>query len=138
MRLCVHRKGATRSFPAGHPDVPERYRSVGQPVIVPGDMGTASYLLKGGEAAMRVSFGSTCHGAGRVMGRRAAKRLIQGHELKQRLESQGITVMAGSTRALAEEAPEAYKDVNRVVEVCHQAGLSRKVARLRPLGVIKG
>lgn len=138
MRLCVHRKGATRSFPAGHPDVPEKYRSVGQPVIVPGDMGTASYLLKGTDTAMTESFGSTCHGAGRVMGRRAAKRAIQGHELKARLEAQGITVRAGRTSTLAEEAPEAYKDVNKVVEVCHQAGLSLKVAKMKPLGVIKG
>lgn len=137
-RLCVHRKGATRSFPAGHPDLPAKYLEIGQPVIIPGDMGTASYLLKGTETAMRRSFGSTCHGAGRVMGRRAAKKLIQGFELKHRLESQGITIRAGSTKALAEEAPEAYKDVNKVVEVCHQAGLSHKVARMRPLGVVKG
>jgi tRNA-splicing ligase RtcB len=137
-QLCVHRKGATRSFPAGHPDIPLKYRAVGQPVIVPGDMGTASYLLKGTETAMAKSFGSTCHGAGRVMGRRAARKLIQGHELRKRLESQGITVRAGSTSSLAEEAPEAYKDVNKVVEVCQNAGLSLKVARLRPLGVIKG
>ncbi|MHB9053255.1 MAG: RtcB family protein [Thermoleophilia bacterium] len=136
--LCVHRKGATRSFPAGHPDIPEKYRAVGQPVIVPGDMGTASYLLMGAEAAMTESFGSTCHGAGRVMGRRAAKRAIQGHELKARLEAQGITIRAGRTSTLAEEAPEAYKDIDKVVEVCHQAGLSKKVARLRPLGVVKG
>lgn len=137
-RLCVHRKGATRSFPAGHPDLPAKYRDIGQPVIIPGDMGTASYLLKGTETAMRRSFGSTCHGAGRVMGRRAAKKLIQGFELKHRLEAQGITIRTGSTKALAEEAPEAYKDVNKVVEVCHQAGLSHKVARMRPLGVVKG
>lgn len=138
IKLCVHRKGATRSFPAGHPDLPPRYRSAGQPVIIPGDMGTASYLLKGTEAAMKESFGSTCHGAGRVMGRRAAKKQIQGHELKARLEAQGITVRAGKTSTLAEEAPEAYKDVNKVVEICHQAGLSHKVAKLRPLGVVKG
>lgn len=136
--LCVHRKGATRSFPAGHPGVPERYRAVGQPVIVPGDMGTASYLLKGTEEAMSLSFGSTCHGAGRVMGRRAARRAISGHQLKMRLESEGITVRAGRTASLAEEAPEAYKDIDEVVEICHRAGLSRKVARLRPLGVVKG
>jgi tRNA-splicing ligase RtcB len=138
MRLCVHRKGATRSFPAGHTDVPERYRDVGQPVIVPGDMGTASYILKGSEKAMTESFGSTCHGAGRVMGRRAAKKAIRGDELKRRLEAKGITVRAGRTSALAEEAPEVYKDIDTVVEICHQAGLSYKVARLRPLGVIKG
>ncbi len=137
-RLCVHRKGATRSFPPGHEEVPARYRGVGQPVIVPGDMGTASYLLKGTETAMAASFGSTCHGAGRVMGRRAAKRRIRGNELRSRLEEQGITVRAGSAASLAEEAPEAYKDIDVVVEVCHRAGLSEKVARLRPLGVIKG
>jgi tRNA-splicing ligase RtcB len=137
-RVCVHRKGATRSFPAGHPDIPEKYRQIGQPVIVPGDMGTASYLLKGSETAMVRSFGSTCHGAGRVMGRKAARRIIQGSDLRKRLESQGITVRAASTVALAEEAPEAYKDVDRVVNVCHEAGLSHKVARLRPLGVVKG
>jgi tRNA-splicing ligase RtcB len=137
-RLCVHRKGATRSFPAGHPEVPLRYRGIGQPVIVPGDMGTASYVLKGTETAMQKSFGSTCHGAGRVMGRRAAKKTIRGDELKRRLEASGITIRAGSTAALAEEAPEVYKDINEVVEICHQAGLSSKVARLRPMGVIKG
>lgn len=137
-RLCVHRKGATRSFPAGHPDLPPRYRAIGQPVIVPGDMGTASYLLKGTRTAMKRSFGSTCHGAGRVMSRKAASRVIDGGELRKRLESQGITVRAASTKGLAEEAPEAYKDVNRVVEVCHRSGLSHKVARLRPLGVVKG
>jgi len=137
-KLCVHRKGATRSFPAGHPDIPAKYRHIGQPVIVPGDMGTASYLLKGGPAAMTESFGSTCHGAGRVLGRRAARRQIQGHELKTRLEAQGITVKAGKTSTLAEEAPEAYKDIDKVVEICHNAGLSLRVARLRPMGVIKG
>lgn len=137
-RLCVHRKGATRSFPAGHPDVPARYRDIGQPVIVPGDMGTASWLLKGTGSAMELSFGSTCHGAGRVMGRKAARRAIRGHELKTRLESAGITIRAGRTSLLAEEAPEAYKDVDRVVDICHRAGLSHKVARLVPLGVVKG
>lgn len=138
MRLCVHRKGATRSFPAGHPEVPARYRATGQPVIVPGDMGTASYLLKGTETAMHESFGSTCHGAGRVMGRRAARKAIRGGELRRRLEAQGISIRAGRDSSLAEEAPEAYKDIDAVVEVCHQAGLSSKVARLRPLGVVKG
>ena len=137
-KLCVHRKGATRSFPAGHPEVPSKYRSVGQPVIVPGDMGTASYLLKGSETAMKQSFGSTCHGAGRVLGRRAARRTIKGQELRARLEAKGITVRAGRMSTLAEEAPEAYKDIDQVVEVCHKAKLSLKVARLRPLGVIKG
>lgn len=138
LKLCVHRKGATRSLPAGHPDVPGIYRASGQPVIVPGDMGTASYLLKGTEKALTESFGSTCHGAGRVLGRMAAKKLIQGNELRTRLEGQGITVIAGRPSTLAEEAPEAYKDIDRVVDVCHNAGLSEKVARLTPLGVIKG
>ena len=138
MRLCVHRKGATRSFPPGHADLPARYRKTGQPVIVPGDMGTGSYLLKGMESAMAASFGSTCHGAGRVMGRRAAMKQIRGNELRQRLEARGITIRAGRDASLAEEAPEAYKDIDQVVEVCQQAGLSSKVARLRPLGVIKG
>lgn len=138
MKLCVHRKGATRSFPPGHPDLPERYRETGQPVIVPGDMGTASYLLKGVESAMTASFGSTCHGAGRVMGRRAAKKQIRGRELRERLEAAGITVRAGRDSTLAEEAPEAYKDIDSVVDVCQRAGLSSKVARLKPLGVVKG
>ncbi len=138
MKLCVHRKGATRAFPPGHRDLPQIYRKTGQPVIVPGDMGTASYLLKGTETAMDVSFGSTCHGAGRVMGRRAAKKQISGHELRLRLEADGITIRAGRDSALAEEAPEAYKDIDQVVEVCQRAGLSSKVARLKPLGVIKG
>ena len=137
-RVCVHRKGATASFPAGHPDVPEVYRSVGQPVIIPGDMGTHSYVLVGAEASMRESFGSTCHGAGRTMSRSKAKKTINGLELKERLEKEGIVVMAGRPGLLAEEAPEAYKDVTRVVDVCEGAGLSKKVARLRPMGVLKG
>ena len=138
VKLCVHRKGATRAFPPGHPDVPEVYRQVGQPVLVPGDMGTASYVLVGAQKAMEESFGSVCHGAGRVMSRRAAKRKIRGSELRERLEAQGIQVRAGSMSGLAEEAPEAYKDIDRVVEVVHQAGLARKVAKLRPLAVMKG
>ncbi|HDH09775.1 MAG TPA: RtcB family protein, partial [Chloroflexi bacterium] len=138
MKLCVHRKGATRAFPAGHPDVPEAYRRVGQPVLIPGDMGTASYVLVGTQKAMEESFGTTCHGAGRLMSRRAAKRKIRGSELKEKLEAQGIQVRAGSMSGLAEEAPEAYKDVNRVVEVVHRAGLARKVAKLKPLAVMKG
>jgi len=138
VKLCVHRKGATRAFPSGHLDVPEVYRQVGQPVLVPGDMGTASYVLVGTQRAMEESFGSVCHGAGRVMSRQAAKKKIRGSELKERLEAQGIQVRAGSMAGLAEEAPEAYKDVDRVVEVVHRAGLARKVARLRPLAVMKG
>jgi tRNA-splicing ligase RtcB (3'-phosphate/5'-hydroxy nucleic acid ligase) len=138
MNLCVHRKGATASFPPGHPEVPRDYRSVGQPVLIPGDMGTHSYVLVGGESAMEESFGSTCHGAGRTMSRSKAKKQIDGRELKDRLESQGILVFAGKASLLAEEAPEAYKDVNRVVDVCEGAGLSRKVARMSPIGVLKG
>ena len=138
MELCVHRKGATASFPAGHPDVPRAYAEVGQPVIIPGDMGTCSYVLVGTEEAMRESFGSTCHGAGRAMSRSKAKKTVRGSELRQRLASQGILVTAGKDSMLAEEAPEAYKDVSRVVDICEGAGLSRKVARLKPMAVLKG
>ncbi len=136
--LCVHRKGATRAFPPGHPDVPAVYRSVGQPVLVPGDMGTASYVLRGTDVAMAETFGSSCHGAGRVMSRGAARSRVDARDLRQRLEQKGIVVRAGSLKGLAEEAPEAYKDIHRVVEVVHGAGLALKVARLRPLGVVKG
>ena len=138
LRLCVHRKGATASFPAGHPLVPDAYSDVGQPVIIPGDMGTHSFVLVGTEAAMVESFGSTCHGAGRVMSRSRAKKTIRGGELRLRLEKQGIHVIADKDALLAEEAPEAYKDVTRVVDVCEGAGLSRKVAMMRPIAVLKG
>jgi tRNA-splicing ligase RtcB len=138
MRLCVHRKGATRAFGAGHPAVTSAYRAVGQPVLVPGDMGTASYVLVGTSDAMEESFGSSCHGAGRTMSRTAAKKRIHGGTLRRELEERGIHVRAGSLAGLAEEAPEAYKDVDAVVEVVHGAGLARKVARLRPLAVMKG
>lgn len=138
MRLCVHRKGATRSAGPGYEGLPADYRDVGQPVLVPGSMGTASYVLVGTQAAMALSFGSACHGAGRVMSRHQALKQVQGSELRQELEQQGIVVRAGSNKGLAEEAPIAYKDVSRVVEVVHGAGLARKVARLRPLAVIKG
>ncbi len=138
MKLCVHRKGATRAFGPHHPDVPEDYREVGQPVLVPGSMGTASYVLVGAAGAMEKTFGSTCHGAGRMMSRHAAKKKVRGQELRARLESQGIEVRAGSMRGLAEEAPIAYKDVDRVVQVVEQAGIARKVARLRPIAVVKG
>lgn len=137
-RLCVHRKGATRAFPPGHPGVPARYRDAGQPVLVPGDMGRNSYVLAGTAAAMRETFGSTCHGAGRLLSREAAKRQIHGRELRVSLREKGIIVRAPNDASLAEEAPGAYKDVNVVVDVVHNAGLSKKVARLRPLGVIKG
>jgi tRNA-splicing ligase RtcB len=138
MKLCVHRKGATASFPPGHPELPGEYSQVGQPVLIPGDMGTHSYVLVGTESAMSESFGSTCHGAGRTMSRTRARKQINGGELRDRLESQGIIVFAGKLALLAEEAPEAYKDVTRVVDVCEGAGLSRKVARLSPMGVLKG
>jgi tRNA-splicing ligase RtcB len=137
-RLCVHRKGATRAFGPSHPETPERYRSVGQPVFIPGSMGTASYVLVGTDEAMGLSFGSACHGAGRRMSRHAAKRTKPGHEVRRELEAQGIVVACPSSGELAEEAPFAYKDVERVVNVVHRAGLARKVARLRPLGVVKG
>ncbi len=138
MKLCVHRKGATRAFDAGRPEVPEDYRHVGQPVLVPGSMGTASYVLVGNKGAMEHTFGSTCHGAGRMMSRRTAKKQVQGSELRDRLEAQGIEVRAGSLRGLAEEAPVAYKDVDIVVQVVEQAGIARKVARLKPMAVVKG
>jgi tRNA-splicing ligase RtcB len=137
-KLCVHRKGATRAFGPGQSELPGVYQAVGQPVLVPGDMGTASYVLVGTEEAMKTSFGSTCHGAGRVLSRTAAKRQIRGDKLKAELEAQGIRVRAGSMPGLAEEAPAAYKDIERVVDVVHRAGLARKVAKLRPLAVIKG
>jgi len=136
--LCVHRKGATRAFGPGRPEVPAKYRSVGQPVIIPGDMGSASYVLVGTAEGETKAFASTCHGAGRVMSRAEAKRKVRGSELKSRLESRGIRVVSGSLSLLAEEAPEAYKDVDRVVDICERAGLSRKVARLKPLAVVKG
>lgn len=137
-RLCVHRKGATRAFAPGHPSVPEIYRTVGQPVIIPGDMGRASYILAGTETGAGEAFASTCHGAGRVMSRGAAKKVMSGHQVREEMAAKGIIVVASNIKLLAEEASYAYKDVSCVVEVCHQVGLSRKVAKVRPLGVIKG
>ncbi len=136
--LCVHRKGATRAFPAGHPDVPAIYRNIGQPVLIPGDMGRCSYIALGTETAMKESFGSTCHGAGRAQSRAAAKRGLRGADIAKALAARGILVKAGSMEALAEEASEAYKDINEVVEVTHNAGISLKVAKAVPIGVIKG
>ena len=136
--LCVHRKGATRAFGPSHPETPGRYRGVGQPVFIPGSMGTASFVLVGTDASPAISFGSSCHGAGRLMSRGAAKRSVVGHELRRELERRGITVRCPSNAELAEEAPVAYKDVERVVDVVHRAGIARKVARLVPLGVLKG
>jgi tRNA-splicing ligase RtcB len=137
-KLCIHRKGATRAFGPGHPDVRPIYRETGQPVLVPGDMGTASYVLVGTHEAMEESFGTCCHGAGRTMSRSAAKKKIHGATLRTELEQRGIHVRAGSMAGLAEEAPEAYKDIDAVIEVVHGAGLARKVARMRPLAVMKG
>jgi tRNA-splicing ligase RtcB len=136
--LCVHRKGATRAFPAGHPDIPDIYRDVGQPVLIPGDMGRCSYVAVGTETAMKQSFGSTCHGAGRAQSRAAAKRSIRGADVVKALAARGITVKAGSMGSIAEEASEAYKDITEVVDVAHKAGISRKIAKAVPLGVIKG
>jgi len=135
--LVVHRKGATRAFPPGHPEIPEKYRSVGQPVLIPGSMGTSSYVLHGTEEA-KESFYSTCHGAGRRMSRHAAIRILSGKEIIENLENKGIIVKCYSMRGIAEEAPQAYKNIDEVVAVVHQAGLSKKVARLTPLAVIKG
>jgi tRNA-splicing ligase RtcB len=138
-KVCVHRKGATRAYGPGHPALSPQYRTSGQPVIIPGDMGTNSYILVGTDTAMKETFGSTCHGAGRMMSRSRAKKTINGNALKSDLKQEkGIIVIADSMSGLAEEAPQAYKDINRVVSISCQAGLSRKVARLRPLGVIKG
>jgi len=138
MELCVHRKGATRAFPAGHPEIPARYRSVGQPVLVPGDMGRYSFVLVGLPRAMEEAWGSSCHGAGRMLSRAAAKRTLAGVDIASRLAQRGIIVRAQNRAALAEEASEAYKDVREVVHVLEQAGIARVVARLRPLGVVKG
>lgn len=136
-KLCVHRKGATRAFPPGHPDLPERYKKTGQPVIIPGDMGRNSYLLVGTEGAAE-TFYSTCHGAGRVKSRTAAAKSVNLNTLLKELESKGIMVKASGRGTIVEEAPQAYKDVNDVVNVVHNAGISKRVCRMRPLGVIKG
>lgn len=138
VRVCVHRKGATRAFGPGFEGLPQEYRSIGQPVLVPGSMGTASWVLLGTAGSMAQSFGSSCHGAGRVMSRSRAKREIRGEALRQQLEAEGVRVRAGSLPGLAEEAPAAYKDVDRVIEVVSRAGIAKKVARLRPVAVIKG
>ncbi len=138
MTLCIHRKGATRAFPPGHPDVPAKYQAVGQPVMVPGDMGRYSFICVGTERAMAETWGSTCHGAGRLMSRHAAIRALQGVNIAARLADKGILVRTQNKAALAEEASEAYKDVAEVVDVLHDAGIALRVARLRPIGVIKG
>lgn len=138
VRVCVHRKGATRAFGPGAAELPPEYKPIGQPVLVPGSMGTASWVLVGTETSMQRSWGSTCHGAGRVWSRSKAKREVRGENLRRELEQGGIRVRAGSMPGLAEEAPQAYKDVDAVVETVSKAGIARKVARLRPVAVIKG
>ena len=138
MKVCVHRKGATRAFGPGAPGLPPEYKVIGQPVIIPGSMGTASWVLVGTQESMTRSFGSSCHGAGRVMSRSKAKKTVRGDELRRELEQAGIQVRAGSMPGLAEEAPSAYKDVDAVVETVVAAGIARKVARLKPVAVVKG
>jgi tRNA-splicing ligase RtcB len=137
-KVCVHRKGATRAFPPHHVDVPEDYRDIGQPVLIPGDMGRCSYVLVGTEKAFSDTFGSTCHGAGRVMSRHQAKRVAKGRAIVRELEDKGIIVRSAGRATVVEEISEAYKDVTDVVDVVHHAGISRKVAKLVPMGVIKG
>ena len=138
VKVCVHRKGATRAFGPGVSELPEEYRPIGQPVLVPGSMGTASWVLAGTEKSMTQSFGSSCHGAGRLLSRHAAKRAVRGEQLRQKMEQDGIHVRTGSLSGLAEEAPQAYKDVDEVVATVAGAGIARKVARLAPVVVIKG
>jgi tRNA-splicing ligase RtcB len=138
VKVCVHRKGATRAFGPGSPGLPSEYLAIGQPVLVPGSMGTASWVLTGTETSMERSYGSTCHGAGRVMSRSQAKREVRGDRLRQELEADGISIRTKSLPGLAEEAPNAYKDVDQVVETVSGAGIARKTARLRPLAVVKG
>jgi tRNA-splicing ligase RtcB len=137
-RLCVHRKGATRAFPPNHPQLPDDYKKTGQPVLIPGDMGRYSYVLVGTERALQETFGSTCHGAGRMMSRTQAIKACRGRSIARELQDRGIVVRAAGRETLGEEMPDAYKDVAMVVDVVAAAGVGRKVARLRPLGVIKG
>ena len=137
-KLCVHRKGATRAFPPNHRDIPRDYQSIGQPVLIPGDMGRCSYVLIGTERAMKETFGSTCHGAGRVMSRHQAIKTAKGRSVVREMEDKGIIVKGASRGTIEEEIPEAYKDVSDVVNVVHHAGISLKVVKLVPMGVIKG
>ena len=136
--VWVHRKGATRAFPPGHPEIPLDYQPIGQPVLIPGDMGRASWVLAGEPGSMEHSFGTTCHGAGRAMSRTAAVKAAKGRRIDRELAEAGVVARARSWKGLAEEQPAAYKDVDQVVDVVHRAGLSTKVARMRPVGVIKG
>lgn len=137
-KVCVHRKGATRAFAPNHPQIPDDYRSVGQPILIPGDMGRYSHLLVGTEKAMTDTFGSTCHGAGRLMSRNQARKAARGRAIYRELQDRGVIVTSAGKSTLAEEMPEAYKDVNRVVDIVARAGIARKVARMKPLGVVKG
>lgn len=137
-KVIVHRKGATRAFPPHHPEIPDIYKATGQPVLIPGSMGTASYVLVGTEGAMKETFGSTCHGAGRAMSRKKARSEMPGRQLMNELSIQGVTIQTKAIHSLAEEAPYAYKDVENVVDVVHNAGIAKKIARLKPLAVIKG
>ncbi len=137
-RVCVHRKGATRAFPPQHPALPEKYREVGQPVLIPGDMGRYSFVLVGAPGSMEQSFGSCCHGAGRRQSRTAAKKSISPRDLLDQLKARGVTVRVHSKNLLSEEAPTAYKDAQQIVNVVHSAGLAQLVVRLKPLVVIKG
>ena len=136
--VLVHRKGATRAFPPGSSEIPEAYRDVGQPVFIPGSMGTSSFVLAGEPGSVELAFGSTCHGAGRRLSRTGARQQVQGADLRRELEAQGIVVRSPSNKGLAEEAPLAYKDVERVVAIVERAGLSRRVVQLTPIGVVKG
>jgi tRNA-splicing ligase RtcB len=138
MTVWVHRKGATRAFRPGHSVLPDKYKPIGQPVIIPGDMGTNSYLLLGTQKAFQETFGSTCHGAGRVWSRTRALDETRSRDVARELKSKGILVMAASREVLREEVPDAYKDIDVVVDVCHNAGISKKVAKMKPLGVMKG
>ena len=136
--VCVHRKGATRAFPPGHPALCDAYKPFGQPILIPGDMGRASYVLSGASIAMEKTFGSTCHGAGRRLSRTAAMKAGRGRAIQKELGEKGIMVRSRGRSTLSEEMPDAYKDVSKVVDVVHGAGLAKKVARIRPMGVIKG
>lgn len=138
VKLMVHRKGATRAFPPNHPELPNEYKEIGQPVIIPGDMGRASYIMVGTDKAMVETFGSTCHGAGRVLSRHQAIKRAKGRSIKREMEDKGIIVMSSGRETLAEEMSEAYKNISEVVEVVNSAGISKKIARLKPLGVVKG
>jgi tRNA-splicing ligase RtcB len=137
-RLCVHRKGATRAFPPGHPELAPQFRDIGQPVLIPGDMGRYSYVLVGTDGAYRETFGSTCHGAGRRLSRHAAKQLARSRNIREELAAEGVVLRAAHRATVDEEMPEAYKDVARVVDVVHAAGIGRRVAQLKPIGVVKG